>query len=129
MEPHPHDSVDTNPVTEQEKRFFHLYGKKPKGLLQNQLKGGARKYFDSGDFALTRAHKSTDVGAIETGKEHPLAKNISHPFSPIPSGSNVNKATDGQSQVKEDTAAVKGIHLLHGTNLNNEVASGGNQLA
>lgn len=53
-----------------------------------------RKYFDSGDFALSAAGKASSTGPIQTGKEHPLLKGISHLSSPVPKGSNVNSNAD-----------------------------------
>jgi len=72
-------------------QLFDRYGKLPskEELLHKQLK--TRKYFDSGDFALSQASKSSDIGFTETGREHPLRRNISHPFCPVPDNSNVDK--------------------------------------
>jgi len=72
-------------------QLFDRYGKLPskEELLHKQLK--TRKYFDSGDFALSQASKSSDIGFTETGREHPLRQNISHPFCPVPDNSNVDK--------------------------------------
>ncbi|KAK3080756.1 hypothetical protein LTR53_020512, partial [Teratosphaeriaceae sp. CCFEE 6253] len=49
-------------------KLFRLYGKLPnkKDLLQNKLK--ERKYFDSGDYAMSKAGK-VDAGGL--GREHP----------------------------------------------------------
>ncbi|WFD01626.1 hypothetical protein MOBT1_000302 [Malassezia obtusa] len=51
-------------LTEEEQKLFRLYGKLPtrKDLLANKLK--ERKYFDSGDYALSKAGKAPkqDVG-------------------------------------------------------------------
>ncbi|WYZ35957.1 hypothetical protein EsH8_X_000604 [Colletotrichum jinshuiense] len=70
-------------------RLRRMYGKVParSDLLHNQLH---RKYFDSGDFALQDAHKSSNIGPIQTGAEHPLRRNISHPSAPVPTSSNVD---------------------------------------
>ncbi|ORY88486.1 camp-regulated phospho protein/endosulfine conserved region-domain-containing protein [Leucosporidium creatinivorum] len=47
--------VDISSFSEQERELFQKYGKVPssKGLLANKLK--ERKYFDSGDYALSKA--------------------------------------------------------------------------
>lgn len=58
-------------------------------MLTNNRKD--RTYFDSGDFALSAAHRETDNGAIQTGREHPHRDSISHPYAPIPAASNVDK--------------------------------------
>lgn len=55
-----------------------MYGKLPnkKDLLQNKLK--ERKYFDSGDYALSKAGKS-DTGLVGgLGREHPSPQTIPH---------------------------------------------------
>lgn len=74
-----------------------MYGKLPnkKDLLQNKLKVSThlrgpsddlpplttfqeRKYFDSGDYALSKAGKASDTGVTSIGTEHPNAENIPH---------------------------------------------------
>jgi cAMP-regulated phosphoprotein/endosulfine conserved region len=59
-----------------EQRLFRLYGKLPnkKDLLQNKLK--ERKYFDSGDYALSKAGKASDSGVTSIGTQHPQAADI-----------------------------------------------------
>jgi len=37
-----------------------------------------RKYFDSGDYALSKAGKASDSGVTSIGTEHPNAENIPH---------------------------------------------------
>jgi hypothetical protein len=49
-----------------------------------------RKYFDSGDFALSAAGRETDNGAIKTGVDYPRRESISRPHAPVPKSSNVN---------------------------------------
>lgn len=79
-----------------EQRLFRLYGKLPnkKDLLQNKLKvvthlltshsdtankpTQERKYFDSGDYALSKAGKASDIGVTQIGREHPVPENIPH---------------------------------------------------
>ncbi|CRK41849.1 hypothetical protein BN1723_015970 [Verticillium longisporum] len=81
--------TDSEAPTEKEDRLRQMYGKLPTrtDLLHHQLE---RKYFDSGDFALTAAHKGSNIGSIQSGKEHPLVENISRPSAPVPSCSNVD---------------------------------------
>ena len=59
-------------LSEEEQKLFRLYGKLPnkKDLLQNKLK--ERKYFDSGDYAMSKAGKS-DAGLLVggLGSAHP----------------------------------------------------------
>ena len=58
-------------LTEEEQKLFRLYGKLPnkKDLLQNKLK--ERKYFDSGDYAMSKAGKSDGAMGGGLGREHP----------------------------------------------------------
>jgi hypothetical protein len=37
-----------------------------------------RKYFDSGDYALSKAGKASDAGVTQIGREHPVPENIPH---------------------------------------------------
>lgn len=78
MNPHQKNKVDINSLSAEEQRLFRMYGKLPnkKDLLQNKLK--ERKYFDSGDYALSKAGKAGDTGVTSIGTEHPNAENIPH---------------------------------------------------
>ncbi|KAF9344579.1 hypothetical protein BGZ80_002094 [Entomortierella chlamydospora] len=70
-----HNFNPTQTLTEQEQKLQRLYGNRlptAKGLLGQKLK--ERKYFDSGDYALSKAGKtSTPVGS-----QHPQPENIPH---------------------------------------------------
>ncbi|KAF3492089.1 cAMP-regulated phosphoprotein Igo1 [Arthroderma uncinatum] len=76
MNPHQQNKIDINSLSPDEQRLLRMYGKMPnkKDLLQNKLK--ERKYFDSGDYALSKAGKASDVTTI--GSRHPLPENIPH---------------------------------------------------
>ncbi|KAE9981812.1 hypothetical protein EG328_011405 [Venturia inaequalis] len=80
MNPHQQNKVDISvrSLSPDEQRLFRLYGKLPnkKDLLQNKLK--ERKYFDSGDYALSKAGKASDIGVTQIGREHPVPENIPH---------------------------------------------------
>ncbi|KNG90954.1 hypothetical protein ANOM_000691 [Aspergillus nomiae NRRL 13137] len=78
-------------LSEDEKRRLRLYGRLPHGggLLRRQSR--ERKYFDSGDLALSTADRVTDEGAIQTGTAHPIRDSISRPYAPVPNTSNANK--------------------------------------
>ncbi|KAH8745285.1 hypothetical protein F5883DRAFT_587740 [Diaporthe sp. PMI_573] len=67
---------------ERDKHLLRIYGKIPSrgNLLHHQLEG--RKYFDSGDFALSQAKKSSDIGAVSTGSEHPSGEIYQTPHAP-----------------------------------------------
>ncbi|BCS30131.1 uncharacterized protein APUU_80434A [Aspergillus puulaauensis] len=68
-------------LSERDKRILKTYGKLPRlGSLGQQK----RVYFDSGDFALSAAHKEAGDGAIQTGTVHPVRESIPHPHVPIP---------------------------------------------
>ncbi|KAJ5129230.1 Endosulphine [Penicillium bovifimosum] len=84
MNPHQQNKVDINSLSPEEQRLLRLYGKMPtkKDLLQNKLK--ERKYFDSGDYALSKAGKASDVGVTNIGSRHPVPENIPHLTSTSP---------------------------------------------
>ena len=70
-----------------------------------------RKYFDSGDYALSKAGKASDVGVTSIGSQHPLPENIPHLSSPSPAnngsagsnGNGVPQGGQGGSPVKESS--------------------------
>ncbi|KAK9764010.1 hypothetical protein K7432_008842 [Basidiobolus ranarum] len=85
-----------------------MYGRLPSGkdLVNHRLKD--RKYFDSGDYALQKAGKTT---AAEVGSQHPSPEKIPHPQSPptSPSASLQNsphKETNLSQLAKETTESV-----------------------
>jgi len=78
LNPHQKNKVDISKLSEEEQKLFRLYGKLPnkKDLLQNKLK--ERKYFDSGDYAMSKAGKS-DAGLVGgLGRQHPSPESIPH---------------------------------------------------
>ncbi|KAE8332990.1 hypothetical protein BDV39DRAFT_188568 [Aspergillus sergii] len=82
---------DYQALSEDEKRCLRMYGRLPYGggLLGQQSK--ERRYFDSGDLALSVADRVTDNGAIQTGAAHPIRESISRPYAPVPNTSNADK--------------------------------------
>ncbi|KAJ5243697.1 hypothetical protein N7489_003793 [Penicillium chrysogenum] len=88
MNPHQQNKVDINSLSPEEQRLLRLYGKMPtkKDVLQNKLK--ERKYFDSGDYALSKAGKASDVGVTNIGSRHPVPENIPHLTSTSPGANN-----------------------------------------
>ncbi|PGH19111.1 hypothetical protein AJ80_04189 [Polytolypa hystricis UAMH7299] len=98
MNPHQQNKIDINSLSPDEQRLLRMYGKMPtkKDLLQNKLK--ERKYFDSGDYALSKAGKASDVGVTSIGSRHPLPENIPHlaATSP-PQGSGIPSPFNGHS--------------------------------
>ncbi|KAI9671846.1 MAG: hypothetical protein M1831_003374 [Alyxoria varia] len=95
MNPHQKNKVDISSLTPEEQRLFRMYGKLPnkKDLLQNKLK--ERKYFDSGDYALSKAGKASDVGVTQVGLEHPNPENIPHVTSSSPLHNGPSPTTNG----------------------------------
>jgi hypothetical protein len=89
MNPHQQNKIDTSKMSPDEQRLFRLYGKMPtkKDLLQNKLK--ERKYFDSGDYALSKAGKASDVGVTNIGSQHPVPENIPHLTATSPGANNL----------------------------------------
>lgn len=73
-----------------------------------------RKYFDSGDYALSKAGKASDVGVTSIGSEHPLPENIPHLTSPGPNGPNGSgNGNGGQLQAGQSGSPVKESSFLH----------------
>ncbi|KAJ5458965.1 hypothetical protein N7530_010909 [Penicillium desertorum] len=103
MNPHQQNKVDINSLSPEEQRLLRLYGKMPtkKDVLQNKLK--ERKYFDSGDYALSKAGKASDVGVTNIGSRHPVPENIPHLTSTSPgannSANNGSVSTQGGQQI------------------------------
>ncbi|EAW07934.1 endosulfine family protein [Aspergillus clavatus NRRL 1] len=97
MNPHQQNKVDISSLSPDEQRLLRLYGKMPtkKDLLQNKLK--ERKYFDSGDYALSKAGKASDVGVTNIGSQHPVPENIPHLTATSPGAHNPSVTSSGSS--------------------------------
>lgn len=54
-----------------------------------------RKYFDSGDYALSKAGKASDTGVTTIGTEHPQAENIPHLSASSPPNSATSTGSVG----------------------------------
>jgi len=87
MNPHQKNKVDINSLSPDEQRLFRLYGKLPTKTdhLAKHLK--ERKYFDSGDYALSKSGAASSVDTGSVGTQHPLPENIPHLSSPSMTGS------------------------------------------
>ncbi|KAA8652237.1 hypothetical protein EYZ11_002305 [Aspergillus tanneri] len=113
MNPHQQNKVDISSLSPDEQRLLRLYGKMPnkKDLLQNKLK--ERKYFDSGDYALSKAGKASDVGVTNIGSQHPVPENIPH-LTATSSGANnpgaANNGTSTNSQGQQIPGSISGHH-------------------
>ncbi|KAG9248117.1 camp-regulated phosphoprotein/endosulfine conserved region-domain-containing protein [Calycina marina] len=92
LNPHQKNKIDVSSLSPDEQRLFRLYGKLPSKAdhLAKALK--ERKYFDSGDYALSKAGKAGSVDTGSVGSEHPLPENIPHLSSP-----NLGPASQGGS--------------------------------
>ncbi|KAI6005363.1 camp-regulated phosphoprotein/endosulfine conserved region-domain-containing protein [Pisolithus marmoratus] len=80
MLPAKRNKIDISTLTEEEQKLFRLYGKLPshKNVLSKMQKDH-RKYFDSGDYALSKAGK---VSQTAVGTAIPSPENIPHASSP-----------------------------------------------
>ncbi|KAI4716045.1 Endosulfine-domain-containing protein [Aureobasidium sp. EXF-10727] len=120
--------ISPQAMSPDEQRLFRMYGKLPdkKNLLQNKLKGQERKYFDSGDYALSKAGKAGDVGVTSIGVEHPSPDTIPHlsssPNTQTPGNPNGNPSLNLQpttshqsyvsgSPVKESSILQRGMSV------------------
>jgi len=125
MNPHQQNKVDISKLTADEQRLFRLYGKLPntKDLLQNKLK--ERKYFDSGDYALSKAGKASDIGVTSIGREHPVPEKIPHIAPPASSQhSGLNSNGNGQDKGQGGGSPVKEHSFLHReTSMNRETSA------
>lgn len=68
----------------------------PQPLTLTLVLDQERKYFDSGDYALSKAGKASEGGVTSIGSQHPLPENIPHLTSPGPN-SGSNGASNGAS--------------------------------
>jgi len=119
MNPHQKNKVDINSLSPDEQRLFRLYGKLPSKSdhLAKHLK--ERKYFDSGDYALSKAGKASDIGVTSIGREHPVPEKIPHIAPPAQNGHSQNSQDKGQS----GGSPVKENSFLHReTSLNRETS-------
>jgi hypothetical protein len=96
--------------------------------LEQRIKSGLttasqeRKYFDSGDYALSKAGKAGDVGVTQVGREHPNPEKIPHIAPATPTGQNGNG--NGQAQGELAGSPVKEHTFLHReTSLNRETSA------
>jgi hypothetical protein len=81
--------------------------------IPNLTRSQERKYFDSGDYALSKAGKASDIGVTQIGREHPVPENIphsttsphnlhnGHTLSPSPGTIPTGSLAQGGSPVKE----------------------------
>ncbi|PSS06847.1 hypothetical protein PHLCEN_2v3566 [Hermanssonia centrifuga] len=90
-------------MTEEEQKLFRLYGKLPthKNVLTKMQKD--RKYFDSGDYALSKAGKAPQN---TVGTTIPSPENIPHAASPpVNHALSVSPTNTATSPIKESPLA------------------------
>ncbi|KAJ6031526.1 hypothetical protein N7540_002258 [Penicillium herquei] len=131
MQPAEDKENPAKPLSVSEESLFGKYGKLSReGLIGQQSKVliirsiisrttlnnfKQRRYFDSGDFALSAADRVTENGAIQPGSAHPQRDSISHPYAPIPSSSNVGK--DANKDISKQLAGHDKSPLLQQMNI------------
>ncbi|KAK9461746.1 camp-regulated phosphoprotein/endosulfine conserved region-domain-containing protein [Lipomyces oligophaga] len=89
------NKVDISTLSPDEQRMLRMYGRLPSrhDILQNKLKD--RKYFDSGDYALSKAGRAGSADVTNVGSQHPVPENIPH--SHTNSFSGPSSSTPGSS--------------------------------
>jgi len=76
MNPLQRQKVDISQMSEDDQRAFRMYGKLPQKKDYLQKKVSERKYFDSGDYAMSKAGKAPQSSL---GTAIPQPENIPHP--------------------------------------------------
>jgi len=114
MLPAKRNKVDISAMTEEEKKLFRLYGKLPthKNVLTKMQ--GDRKFFDSGDYALSKAGKAPQN---TVGTAIPNPENIPHPSSTPVSNSSDPRISVQISPVNSPTSPAKESSLSHESTL------------
>ncbi|CAK7233676.1 hypothetical protein SBRCBS47491_008693 [Sporothrix bragantina] len=82
MNPHQKNKVDVSSLSPEEQRLFRLYGKLPSRSDHFAKHLKERKYFDSGDYAMSKAGKGDSVDTGTVGSQHPVPEKIPHLSSP-----------------------------------------------
>lgn len=82
-------------LSPEEQRLFRLYGKLPSKSDHFAKHLKERKYFDSGDYALSKAGKADSVDAGSVGSQHPVPENIPHLSSPVSGSSGSSGLANG----------------------------------
>ncbi|KAI1816305.1 camp-regulated phosphoprotein/endosulfine conserved region-domain-containing protein [Poronia punctata] len=90
MNPHQKNKIDISSLTPDEQRLFRLYGKLPSKSDHFAKHLKERKYFDSGDYAMSKAGKGDKLDTGSVGSQHPVPENIPHLSSPGGQNSGLN---------------------------------------
>ena len=68
------ESLDVSKLSPEDQAFHAKYGRLPP-KKKPVLKGGDRKFFDSGDYAMSKAGKGSSK---DVGRDHPSPEHIPH---------------------------------------------------
>jgi len=122
MNPHQKNKVDINSLSPDEQRLFRLYGKLPSKSdhLAKHLK--ERKYFDSGDYALSKAGKASSVDTGSVGSQHPLPENIPYLSSPVVGNASQGGSGNGNIHLGGTGGAQSGSPVKESSFLNRETS-------
>lgn len=82
-----------------------------------------RKYFDSGDYAMSKAGKASEGGVTSVGREHPQPENIPHLSSPIGGGGATNGHNPSISSGTGITGATSGSPVKESSFLQRETSA------
>jgi len=123
MNPHQKNKVDISSLSPDEQRLFRLYGKLPSKAdhLAKHLK--ERKYFDSGDYALSKAGKASSVDTGSVGSQHPLPENIPHLSSPGVGNASQGGSGNGNVQIGGTMGTQSGSPVKESSFLNRETTA------
>ncbi|CDM30047.1 Endosulphine [Penicillium roqueforti FM164] len=121
MNPHQQNKVDINSLSPEEQRLLRLYGKMP-------TKKDERKYFDSGDYALSKAGKASDLGVTNIGSRHPVPENIPHLISTSPGHNNSVSNGSVSSQGGQIPGSISGHPGSVGFQSRSPIKEGGSYL-
>ncbi|KAI5922748.1 camp-regulated phosphoprotein/endosulfine conserved region-domain-containing protein [Camillea tinctor] len=138
MNPHQQNKIDINSLSPEEQRLFRLYKKLPSRSDHFAKHLKERKYFDSGDYAMSKAGKGDSVDTGSVGSQHPVPENIPHLSSPSqgPGGFNgapghhhhpsVSQPAQQQQHSSQQQGAAVGSPVKEGSFLHRETnAEGG----
>ncbi|KAI0399820.1 camp-regulated phosphoprotein/endosulfine conserved region-domain-containing protein [Xylaria palmicola] len=109
MNPHQKNKIDVSSLTPDEQRLFRLYGKLPSKSDHFAKHLKERKYFDSGDYAMSKAGKGDKLDTGSVGSQHPVPENIPHLSSPGQTGS--LNGGPGHQHHPSISAGVGGHHI------------------
>ena len=117
-----HAKYNLQSLSPDEQRLFRLYGKLPSKAdhLAKHLK--ERKYFDSGDYALSKAGKAGSVDTGSVGSQHPLPENIPHLSSPGVGNASQGGSGNGNIQHSLQSSTQSGSPVKESSFLNRETS-------